>query len=65
MKIHHLKRCPISKSNIFDQNFTKLGHAVYNHDVFFKFENGPYRTMLSVVMVLCLWKLPFETMSAL
>ena len=26
------------------------------HDVFFKFDNGPYRTMPSVVMALCLWK---------
>ena len=33
----------------------KLGHIVKYHDVFFKFDNGPYRTMLSVVMALCLW----------
>ena len=45
MKIHH---CLLSKSNIFDQNLTKLGHFVKYHDVF-KFDNGPYRTMLSVV----------------
>ena len=56
MKIHHLKRCPLFKSNIFDQNFMKLGHIVKYYDVFFKFDNGPYRTMLSAVMGLCLWK---------
>ena len=31
----------------------KLGHIVKYHIVFFKFDNGPYRTMLSVVMALC------------
>ena len=41
------------KSNTFDQNFMKLGHSVKYHDVFFKFDNGLYRTMLSVVMALC------------
>ena len=56
MKIHHLKQCPLSKSNIFDQNFMKLDHIVKYHDVFFKFDNGPYRTMLSAVMTLCLLK---------
>ena len=54
MKVHHLKRCTLSKSNTFDQNFMKLGHIVKYHDVFFKFNNGPYRTMPSVVMALCL-----------
>ena len=29
----------------------KLGHIVKYHDVFFKFDNGPYRTMLSAVVV--------------
>ena len=47
MKIHRFKRCPLSNSNIFDQNFMKLAHIVKYHDVFFKFDNGPYRTMLS------------------
>ena len=46
MKIHHFKWCPLSKSNIFYQNFMKLGHIVKYRDVFFKFDNGPYRTML-------------------
>ena len=55
MKIHHLKGCLLSKSNRFDQNFMKLGHIVKYH-VFFKFDNSPYRTMLSAVMVLCLLK---------
>ena len=50
------KRRPLSNSNTFDQNFMKLGHIVKYHDVFFKFSNGSYRTMLSVVMALCLWK---------
>ena len=31
---------PLSKSNIFDQNFMKLGHIVEYHDVFFKYDNG-------------------------
>ena len=48
------KRHPLSNSNIFYQNFMKLGHIVKYHDVFFKFNNGPYRTLLSVVMALCL-----------
>ena len=54
MKIHHLKRRLLSKSNIFYQNFMKLGNIVKYHNVFFKFDNGPYRIMLSVVMALCL-----------
>ena len=37
MKIHHFKLCPLSKSNIFYQNFMKLGHIVKYRDVFFKF----------------------------
>ena len=56
MKIHHFKRCWLSNSNIFDQNFMKLGHIVKYHNVFFKFVNGPYRTRFLVVMALCLWK---------
>ena len=56
MKIHHLKQCQLSKSNTLDQNFIKLCHIVKYHDVFFKFDNGPYRIMPSVVMAPCLWK---------
>ena len=56
MKIHRFKRCPLSNSNIFYQNVMKLGHIVELHDVFFKFDNGSYHTMLSVVMALCLLK---------
>ena len=56
MKIHRFKRCPLSNSNIFYQNFMTLGHIVEYHNVFFKFNNGPYHTRLSVVMALCLWK---------
>ena len=32
----------------------KLGHIVKYRDVFFKLDNGPYRTMLSAVMALCI-----------
>ena len=56
MKIHHLKRRPLYKSNTSDQNFMKLGHSVKYHNIFFKFDNGPYPTMLSAVIALCLWK---------
>ena len=48
------RRCPLSNSNIFYQNFMNFGHIVKYHDVFFKFDNGPYRTRLSRVMALCL-----------
>ena len=40
-----VQRRLLSKSNTFDQNFMidqnfmKLGHIVYYHDVFFKFDN--------------------------
>ena len=44
------------KSNTFDQICMKLGHIVKYHDVFFKFDNGSYRIMLSVVIALCLLK---------
>ena len=54
--VHLSKRRLLSNSNTFDQNFMKLGHIVKYHDVFFKFDNGPYRTMLSAVMALCLLK---------
>ena len=50
MKIHSFKRRPLSNSNIFYQNFMKLGHVVQYHNVFFKLDNGPYRTRLSRVM---------------
>ena len=55
MKIHQLKRCPLSKSNIFYQNFMKLGHIVKYRDVFFQFDNGPYGTMLKQ-----LWPFVYE-----
>ena len=38
----------------FYQNFMKLGHIVKYHDVFIKFDNGPYRARFSRVMALCL-----------
>ena len=50
----YFRRRPLSNSNIFYQNFMKLGHIVKYHDVFFKFDNGSYRTMLSAIMALCL-----------
>ena len=46
------KQRQLSNSNIFYQNFMKLGHIVRYHDVFFKFDNGLYHTLLSVVMAL-------------
>ena len=36
----------------FYPNFMKVGRIVKYHDVFFKFDNGPYRTMFSEVMAL-------------
>ena len=45
---------PLSKSNGFDQDFMRLGHIVKYRDVLFKFDKGPYCTMLSGVMSLCL-----------
>ena len=48
------RRRSLSKSNTFDPNFMKLGHLVKYHNVFFKFDNGPFRSRLSVVMALCL-----------
>ena len=50
------RRRSLSKSNTFDPNFMKLGHLVKDHSVFFKFGNSLFRTRLSVVMALCLWK---------
>ena len=47
----------LSKSYTFDQNFMKFGRIVKYHNVFVKFDNGLYRTRLSVVMALCLWKI--------
>ena len=54
LSVRQIQQRPLSKSNSFDQNFMKLGHIVKYHDLFFKFGNGPYRTMLSGVMALCL-----------
>ena len=51
----------LSKSNTFDKNFMKLCHIEEYHDVFIKFDNGPYQTMPSVVTALCL----FKTMSTI
>ena len=52
----HTYVCPKTSAlqvEYFYRNFMKLGHIVKYHDVF-KFNNGPYRTMPSVVMDLCL-----------
>ena len=46
MKIHRFKRCPLSKSNSFEQNLMNLCHIVKYPDVFFKFDNGLYGTLL-------------------
>ena len=48
------RRRPLSKLNTNNQNSMKLGHIVKYYNVFFKFDNGPYHTRLSVVMALCL-----------
>ena len=53
MKIHSLKRCLLPKLNSFDQSFMKLGYIVTYYNVFFKFDNGPCRAMLSGVIALC------------
>ena len=58
MKIHHLKRRPLSKSNTSDQNFMKLGHIIKYHNVF-KFQNGPHRIMPSGVIALLLMTIPY------
>ena len=50
---------------IFYQNFMKLGHIVKYHGVFFKFNNGPYCTMLSVVKPFVYENSPFESISTL
>ena len=52
--VHLSRQHRLSKSNTFDQNFVKLGHLVKYHNVFFNFDNGPYRTRFSVVIALCL-----------
>ena len=49
---HH--RRLLCKLSSFDQDFMKLSHIVKQHNVFFKFENGLYRIMLSGVIALCL-----------
>ena len=56
VKIHRFKQGLLSNLNIFYQNFMKLGHNVKYHNVYFKFDNGPYHTRLSVVMAPCLLK---------
>ena len=43
--VRHTQRRPLSKSNSFDQNFVKLGHIVEYYNIFFNFDNGPYRTV--------------------
>ena len=50
----HTKRRPLSKSNTFDQRFLKLGHIVKYNNVFFKFDNDSYGSMLSGLMTHCL-----------
>ena len=57
MKMRHLKRCQLSKSNTFDQDLMKLCQIVLYHDVFFKIDYGPYCTMLSRATV---WLFVYE-----
>ena len=63
--VYENSRRSLSNSNIFYQIFMKLGHIVKYHDVFFKLDNGPYRTRLSRVMAFVYENSPFETKSAL
>ena len=58
-------RRPLSNPSTFYQNFMKLGHIVKYNNVFFKFDNGQYRTRLSVVMALVDENSLFLTKSAL
>ena len=46
MENRRLKRRLLSKMNSFDNNSMVLGHIIKYHDVFFKFDNGLYGTML-------------------
>ena len=64
MKIHSFKRCPLTKLNSSGQNFMKLCHIVQYHDIFFKFDNGLYGTMLLGVIALSYEKSSVETTSA-
>ena len=58
MKNHRLKQRLVSKMNSFYYNSMKLGHIVKYHNVFFKFESGPYHIISSGVISLCLWQFP-------
>ena len=57
MKIHRFNDVRSLTRIFFIKIFMKLGHIVKYHNVVFKFDNGLYRTRLSVVMTLCLWKI--------
>ena len=48
----------LSKMYSFDYNSMKLGHIIMYHNVFFKFENGPYHIMSSGVIALCKRQIP-------
>ena len=45
-----IQRCPLSKSNTFDQNFMKLGHIVKYQDVF-KFDNAGLTLPFAIVAI--------------
>ena len=59
------QRYPLSEPKSYDQNFMKLGHIVKYNNVFFKFDNGPYRTMASEVIALCAQKFTILMVSVL
>ena len=65
MKIHRFKRCRLSKSDSFDQNFMKLGHIVKCHDVFFKFDMVYMAPCFKELLPLVYENLSVETTSAL
>ena len=60
IRMHHLNRCPLSTSSSFDQNLMKLGHIVKYNDVFFKFDNGPYHTILTYQITVAYYSSPYR-----
>ena len=52
MKNRRLKRRLLSKMNSFDYNSMKLGHIIIEYYNVYKFQDGPYRIVLSGVIVL-------------
>ena len=49
MKIHRFKRCPLSKSNSFDQNFMKLSHMMSSSSLIMVYMAPCLKELLSLV----------------